>query len=413
MANNVITSSIIVNETLRIAHNQSAFLGSVNTQYADKFGKTGAKVGSTINARLPVQWTIRTGPVANIQDVNETTVPITVQPEIGIDWAFSEYDLALSVDEFSDRYLMSAGAKLATAIDVRIAALFAKVYNFSGTPGATPGSALAALNAKALLQNNASPKDSQYTLAMDPITNASMVDGTKGLLNPASIGNQTREGMMKTLLGMDYQMSQNVPSYTVGALGGTPLVNGANQGVINAGATDNPTAATTSLVTNGWTAAAAQRLNAGDVITIAGVFAVNSDNKQNLGVLQQFVVTANASSDGAGNLTAIIAPAIVAGGAYQNVTVRPASGAAITVVSGTAGQTYMQNLLYHKDAIAFATVDMEPIKGMDMYSQAEYNGVNLRFVRGYDIVNNRRICRFDILAAYQMVRPEWAVRLTR
>ncbi len=41
-----------------------------------------------------------------------------------------------------------------------------------------------------------------------------------------------------------------------------------------------------------------------------------------------------------------------------------------------------------------------------------HGGVSLRFIRGYDITNNRRICRFDILAGFAALRPEWAVRVT-
>jgi len=70
MANNLITSSIITKETLRIIHNNSAFLGNVNTEFEDQFAKKGLKAGSVVNVRNPVQYTVRDGAVANIQDVN-------------------------------------------------------------------------------------------------------------------------------------------------------------------------------------------------------------------------------------------------------------------------------------------------------------------------------------------------------
>lgn len=414
MPNSIITSSMITNETLRIVHNKSAFLGNINTEYDDQFARAGAKAGSTVNVRRPVQYTIRSGATANIQDVNETNVPITMQPEFGIDWAFSDYDLTLSLDKFSQRYLEPAATRLAAELDLRIATIVKNgTANFSGTPGTTPATAASVLNAAVLLDNEACPRDGRTAL-IDPLTNASLVSGMSGLFNDqATQGRQLKEGKMATNLGLDFNMSQNMVTHTVGALGGTPLVNGANQGIINSGSTDNPYGATTSLVTDGWTAAAAQRLNVGDVITIAGVFAVNPETKQSTGALRQFVVTANASSDASGNLTAVISPAIVAGGAYQNVTARPADNAAITVVSGAAATTYGQNILLHKDAFTLVTADMELPKGMDMADRSEYEGVSLRFVRGFDITNNRRICRFDVLAGYGFLRPEWSVRLTR
>ena len=415
MANNVITSSIITNETLRILHNNSAFLGNINTEFEDQFAKKGLKAGSVINVRRPVQYTVRDGAAANIQDVNESTVPITMEQEFGIDWAFADYDLTLSIDEFTKRYLEPAGKRLAAELDSRIATRFYRgVANFSGTAGTTPSTAQSVLDAAVLLDNNACPRDDNRMLALTPLANAKLVGGMSGLFNDqATQGRQLKTGMMATNLGLDFIMSQNLPTHTVGGLGGTPLVNGANQGLINSGATDNPYASSTSLVTDGWTAAAANRLKRGDVFTIAGVFSVNPETKQSTGLLQQFVVTADAASDGSGNLTATIYPAIIAGGAYQNVTARPADNAAITVLTGSANTSYGQNILFHRDAFTLVTADMEVPNGMDMAEKAMYDGVALRFVRGFDITNNRRICRFDMLAGYGLLRPEWAVRLTQ
>lgn len=415
MANAIITSSIITNETLRILHNESAFLGNINTEYEDQFANKGMKAGSVVNVRQPVQYTIRDGATINIQDVNETTVPITMEAEFGIDWAFSDYDLKLSIDEFSKRYLAPAAKRLAAELDLRIATRFYRgVANFSGTPGTPISTAQAVLDAAVLLDNAACPRTDGRMLALTPLSNAKLVGGMSGLFNDqATQGKQLKNGMMSTNLGMDFIMSQNLPTHTVGGLGGTPLVNGANQGLINSGSTDNPSAATTSLITDGWTAAVANRLKRGDVFTIAGVFAVNPETKVSTGVLRQFVATADAASDGAGNLTVAIYPAIIAGGAYQNVTARPADNAAITVLTGTASTAYGQNIMFHRDAFTLVTADMELPKGMDMADRAVEDGVSIRFVRGYDITNNRRICRFDLLAGYGLLRPEWAVRVTQ
>ena len=415
MANAIITSSIITNETLRILHNESAFLGNINTEYEDQFANKGMKAGSVVNVRQPVQYTIRDGATINIQDVNETTTPITMEPEFGIDWAFTDYDLKLSIDEFSKRYLAPAAKRLAAELDLRIATRFYRgVANFSGTPGTPISTPQAVLDAAVLLDNAACPRTDGRMLALTPLSNSKLVGGMSGLFNDqATQGKQLKSGMMATNLGMDFIMSQNLPTHTVGGLGGTPLVNGANQGLINSGSTDNPSAATTSLVTDGWTAAIANRLKRGDVFTIAGVFAVNPETKVSTGVLRQFIATTDAASDGSGNLTVAIYPAIIAGGSYQNVTARPADNAAITVLTGTASTSYGQNIMFHRDAFTLVTADMELPKGMDMAERAVEDGVSIRFIRGYDITNNRRICRFDLLAGYGLLRPEWAVRVTQ
>jgi hypothetical protein len=285
------------------------------------------------------------------------------------------------------------------------------VANFSGVPGTPPATAQALLDAAVYLDNSACPRDDNRTMAMTPLANSKVVGGMAGLFNDqATQGKQMRTGLMKTNLGMDFQMSQNLPTHTVGPLGGTPLVNGANQGTVAVGATDNPYASTTALVTDGWTAAAGLRLTEGDVFTIAGVFAANPENKMSTGLLQQFVVRADASSSSSGAATVTISPAIIVGGAYATVTNVAADNAAITVI-GTAAQSTAQNILHHKDAFTLVTVDMPLPRNMDMASRMSVDGVSMRFVRGYDIVANKRLCRFDILAGFAALRPEWAVRV--
>lgn len=285
-----------------------------------------------------------------------------------------------------------------------------------GTPGTPPATFADLLNAGVPLDRMSVPRDGMRMAAIEPGANASIVAGLSGLFNNKEVlGEQYKTGIIKTGAGLDLAMSQNVPSHTVGPLGGTPLVNGANQGLINSGATDNPYGATTSLVTDGWTAAAALRLNQGDTFTIAGVFSVNPETKASTGVLQSFLVTANTSSDGSGNATIVISPAIIAGGAYQNVTARPADNAAITVTSGAANTTYTNNLIWHRDAFTFVSPKQELPGGMDMAYQAslaDEGGVSLRFVRGFDITHNKFVSRFDILWGGAVTLPNFGVRRT-
>jgi hypothetical protein len=423
VANALQTSAIVTNEVLRIAHNASAFLGNMNTDFADSWTAQ-YKPGATVNARGPVQFTHRSGETANIQDITERTTPVTLQPLLGLDFAVGSTELATSIGNdgkvdkaFKERYLKPAGMKLAAILDSSVATILKNgTHQIVGTPGTPPATFADLLAAGVPLDRMSVPRDGNRMAAIEPGANASIVAGLSGLFNNQGVlAEQYKTGIVKTGAGLDLAMSQNVPSHTVGPLGGTPLVNGANQGLVNGGSTDNPYAATTSLLTKGWTAAAAARLNQGDTFTIAGVFSVNPETKASTGVLQSFLVTANFSSDASGNGSVVISPAIIAGGAYQNVTARPADSAAITVTSGAANTTYTQNMVWHRDAITFVSPKQELPGGMDMAyqaSMADEGGVSLRFVRGYDITNNRFISRFDILWGAAVVLPNFAVRRT-
>ena len=423
MATAIQTATLITNEVLRIAHNNSAFLGNMGTDY-EKNWKGKYAPGSTVYARRPVQFTIRSGAAANIQDITDSTVPIVVQPELGIDFAISDFDLTTairndgSIDKaFRERFLKPAGLRISAEVDYQVATLIKNsVANFVGTPGTGPSTYQHIADAQIPMDDEACPRDGMRYAALSPTANAAVIGGLSGLFNAGpQISDNYKTGVLKDALGLGFTMSQNTPSHTVGPLGGTPLVNGANQGTINSGATDNPYSSTTSLVTDGWTAAAAARLKKGDVITLAGVNSVNPETKADTGNLRNFVVTADVSSDGAGNATVIISPAIIAGGAFQNVTARPADNAAITVKTGTASTTYRQNILWHRDAVTFVSPEMELPNNMDMAAQsslADDGGISLRFVRGFDITNNRRISRFDVLWGAAVVKPEWCVRRT-
>jgi len=166
------------------------------------------------------------------------------------------------------------------------------------------------------------------------------------------------------------------------------------------------------LVTNGWPAAAASRLLIGDVFTIAGVFGVNPQSRQSTGSLQQFVVTANVSSDAAGNATIPIQPAITPTGQFQTVTASPAAGAAITVV-GAANTFSNQAIAFHRDSITLATADLPLPGGVDMAARKSdpQTGLSVRMVRQYNITTDLFPCRLDVLYGWATLYPQWACRL--
>jgi len=146
------------------------------------------------------------------------------------------------------------------------------------------------------------------------------------------------------------------------------------------------------------------------VFTVADCYAVNPQTRESTGSLFQFVALADValSSGGAGNIT--VAPIYSAGTALATVDVLPQSGKAVVFV-GAASTQYAQNLVYHKDAITFATADLLLPQGVDMASRAVHNGISLRVVRQYDINNDRMPCRIDVLYGYSTIRPQMGVRL--
>jgi len=222
----------------------------------------------------------------------------------------------------------------------------------------------------------------------------------KGLFNPVdTVSRQFKNGLMGTgVLGYEeINMSQSIKQFTTGSRSGTITVDGTMtaQG-------------STKITLNGTTG---HTLAVGDVFTIANVYAVNPQTRESTGSLQQFVVTA-ANTAAASKFTDVsISPAIyTSSNALATVDSFPVNLAAVTFV-GSASTQYPQNMIYHKDAITFATADLMLPQGVDMASRQVHNGISLRIVRQYDINNDRLPCRIDVLYGYSVIRPQMAVRL--
>jgi hypothetical protein len=203
-------------------------------------------------------------------------------------------------------------------------------------------------------------------------------------------------------------MNQMAPTHTVGPLGGTPLINGASQNVTYDTAKNTWTQ---SLITDGWTAAAASRVKEGDVFTIANVYMVNPKTKASTGILQQFIVTADGSSDAGGNLTMTISPPMITSGPYQTVNAAAADNAALTFV-GTASTAYTQNLVYHKNTLALAMVPLEMPAAAYGGHRETYKGLSVRVIPIYDGTNDISKWRLDLLYGRKVIDPRLATRLT-
>ena len=217
-----------------------------------------------------------------------------------------------------------------------------------------------------------------------------------------------RKGNLGPMSGIDTFMSQVTPTHTVGAHGGTPLVDGASQNVTYDTAKNSWEQ---TLVTDGWSTS--QVLKEGDVFTIAGVNMVNPKTKSDTGILQQFViradVTTNASAAADTNLT--ISPPIITSGPHQTVTAAPADDAAITYV-GTASTAYKQNLVFHKKCMALTMVPMELPAGAVNPSRMSRNGISVRVIPIYDGTNDLSNWRLDVLYGRKVADPRLGARLS-
>ena len=401
MANTLLTIDMITRKALEILENNLVITRNVNRQYDDSFAVEGAKIGSTLRIRLPDRALVTDGAALQVQDDNEqfTTLTVASQKHIGVN--FTSAEMALQLDDFAERVLKPRISQLASSIDADVASSYKNVFQSVGTPGVTPGTSLVLLQAQQKLNEAAAGMAPRYA-TVNPAANAGLVEGMKGLFNPVdSISRQFKNGMMgEGILGYDeINMSQSIKQHTNGSASrsDTPIVkttltNGANKLTL-----DN--------VTDGLT------LVPGDVFTIAGVYAVNPQTRESTGALQQFVVQNSVTSASTEFVDVQFLPAVYGPThALATVSKLPAANDVVTYLGAASGQ-YAQNLVYHKDAITFATADLLLPQGVDMASRQVHNGISMRVVRQYDINNDRMPCRIDVLYGFSVIRPQMACRI--
>ena len=402
MANSTLTIDMITRKALEILENNLVITRNVNRQYDDSFANEGAKIGSTLRIRLPDRALVTDGAALQVQDDNEQYTSLTVgsQKHIGVN--FTTAELTMQLDDFADRVLKPRISQLASSIDADVANAYKSIFASVGTPGTTPASSLVLLQGQQKLNEAAAQMSPRYA-TVNPAANAGLVESMKGFFNPSNtISSQFRNGLMgDNVLGYDeINMSQSIVQHTTGTRSASAS--------LTLSATVSTQGATTVAIT-GDTGSAT--LKQGDVFTIAGVYAVNPQTRQTTGSLQQFVVTADATASSGAWASVSVLPAIyTSANALATVDSFPQSGAVVTVL-GAASTAYPQNLIYHKDAITFATADLLMPQGVDMASRQVHNGISMRIVRQYDINNDRMPCRIDVLYGYGVIRAPQAVRL--
>jgi hypothetical protein len=398
MSNSILTIDMITRKALEILENNLVLTRNVNRQYDDSFAVEGAKIGSTLRIRLPDRALVTDGAALQVQDDNEqfTTLTVASQKHIGVN--FTSAELTMQLDDFAERVLKPRISQLASSIDADVANAYKYIGNSVGTPGTTPSTSLVLLQAQQKLNENAAVMNPRYA-TVNPAANAGLVEGMKGLFNPTdTISKQFKNGMMGTgVLGYDeVNMSQSIKQFTTGTRGATG--NSTSAAVTSEGATS-----ISMTVGSGVT------VKQGDVFTIADCYAVNPQTRESTGSLFQFVAAADATAVST-SITVTVAPIYSSGNALATVDSLPGNSKAVVFV-GAASSQYAQNLVYHKDAITFATADLLLPQGVDMAARAVHNGISLRVVRQYDINNDRMPCRIDVLYGYSAIRPQMACRL--
>lgn len=412
MSNTLLTPDMITKAALAILHNEIVVLKNVNRSYDDSFAKTGAKIGATLRIRRPLQFAIRSGATIDSNIANaltQTNTALTIAYQKGVDFQLSSSELALKIDEVANTILKPAMARISAELESDVLnSLTASVYNTSGTVGTalTKDTALPAfLGGKAKLDRFLAPMSDRYAI-VNPNTNTSLLAANIPLFNPTdSISQSYKNGMFGQFANIKFGMSAMVPVKT----NGDGIV--ADSTAQIATATGTVSAWTNTQVISVKGIGASKTLKAGDTFTIGGVYSVNLETKAVTSNLQEFVVVADKTATAGGAIADLeVSPALITTGVYQNVSNAGALNAYLSF-NGAASAVGDQSFLWHKDAIAFVTADLDVPRGVQEAYRDTFDGISLRYVAQYSVTEDQFKSRFDILYGYTVLRPEHVVKV--
>jgi len=401
VANTLLTIDQITNEALRLAHEKATFLSTINRQFDESFGKESGKIGDTLRIRLPSQYTRRQGSrVMDVQDAEEQKTTLIVATQDGVDMRVNSREMALDLQNFSKLHLEPAMATLVSGVESDVLQGVSKlVPNVAGTAGTPPTDLVAVGAARAKLNQNLAPKDGNRFIQMDSVTMGGLVNGLKGLFQDSQqIKEQYREGMIGRTAMADFYENERVWTMTNGSDVTTVTLD--TYTIINGDA---------DLTVTGFATP-----TAGMVFTIAGVYDCHPETKAAYSHLKQFTILAGSTAT-----NVLISPTIYITGAKKNVAastgadITPASlTTAALVFVGAASTSYVQNLMYHKDAFTFATGALPLMADAAKCVVKTFDGVSIRVWQASDIRNDEMLTRIDLLYGYSAIRPQWACRIT-
>src|SRR5262249_10296456 len=354
----------------------------VNSSYSSE----AAQFGATIDVPIPTKQSAVDDTPSNTPPAptnnNMTTVQILLNKWKKSDFYLTDKDLREinKNQSFVPMQMAEAIRSLANQVNSDIHAEYKEIYGFFGTPGSTPfaTSITDGTNARKVLNQQVCPlANRRGVLNFDAEANAVALPAFSNFEQTGDMAVKI-EGQIGRKLGVDWYADDQVVTHNSTALSaGAATVNGAH--VVGFGSTDNGKTGTVSIAK----ATNTSPLVKGDILTFAG------DN-------QTYTVMADVTL-AVGNTTVSISPAL---------RVAKAGGEAVTLKA-----THVVNLVFHRDAFAFANrpVASDLFTGGSEIAQATDAQTGISMALEVSRQYHQTVWEFSLLYGTRLVRPELAM----
>ena len=401
MPNQFINTQLVSNTALAMFANNAPFVMTGSRIYQDDFQNSGYKIGDTLQVRRQNNFVIGDGSTAVPQSIIETVENIVVAHQYHALIAYTIQDLSLRIEDFSRMFIQPAIQNIISQMEHDIcASAELDLYLFSGTPG-TPINSFSTVDlaGSKLLEMGVNISSDAY-LAMTVRDGSSLKSALLNNFTPVFNEDIVRQSAIGHLSYFDIFQSQNIVKHIAGA---GPSLHSTDALLINGAVSSGST-----LVMDGASFTVTNYFLPGDLISVAGVSSVNPLSRQSTGQDMQFVVTAPASSDGAGNITVQVAPVIISdtSSPLQNVSNAVPDDAVVTMEA-----SYNVNVAYPARAL---DIVCPPLYKLQVpYSSVAIDpetGLSLAVTQTGDILGYQNLMRIDILCGFKW-HPQYAVKL--
>jgi len=392
MANQFITTDLVSNTALAMFANNAPFVMTASRIYQDDFVSSGYKIGDTLQVRRQNHFIIGDGSVATPQSIIETVETITIAHQYHALIAYTIQDLSLRIEDFSRLFIAPAIQEVITKMETDISSAAEQTLNFfTGTAGVAINSFTTVDMAGAKLLEQGVNIASDAYMAMTVRDGSSLKGALLNNFTPVFNEDIVRSSAIGHLSYFDIFQSQNIKHHIAGA---GPRLHPADTLLVNGAVTSGST-----IVMDGASFTVTDYFVVGDLISIAGVESVNPIGRASTGQDMQFVVTANASSDGAGNITVSVSPSIISDTLNPNRNVSNAvpNNAVVTMVgSHNVNVAYPSRGLdivcppLYKLQVPYASVAVDP-----------ETGLSLAVTQTGDILGYQNYMRIDLLCGFK------------
>lgn len=403
MSNNFVTSDLISKEAAIHWANMDTFLATANRSYSEMWSNGTFDAGQTINIRLDNQFEVKRGDSVTPSDIVESTLPMTIKPLYSVPLKYNTVDLTTDLFQgWSERTLRPAVRNILSKINYDVATEgLTQVYHTAGAANTSINAFAAVEEPGTIMQELGVPLDDAWYFAMTPKDGSALKSALQNSFNDRLNRDISDRSALGYLSYFDMYFDQGINTQSVTS------TKGAGPFSINA----NVASGATTVQIAGLTATTGT-INAGEVFQVTGIQSVNHINKTATGRTMQFVVTADATADGAGVATVSVAPAIYGPELHelQNVTALPVAADVVTFVDN-AQSSYKVNYAYGANALHIATPPLAPFDSpfSSVYTDNE-TGISLRVSKTAEVMDNMNVMRLDVLCAYRWIGSQ-AVRV--